>query len=219
MSNGPVETTEDAISDSSKRPAVVASFSGYTPPFDPVPIVEIMLASVPIKHLMGLKEIVLTNSSSLPRKRRRSVTKSRKHKVRIERTGGLYHPAWNGNRAWIEIFVDNTLKNWEQGWWLKLRFMRESLLGDTLFHEIGHHIHATVQREFREKEDVADSWKARLRRQYNRAQHPWQRALLHPFRPIIIALGKAASRQLFKKGLISSAELKEDLKESVSPKK
>jgi hypothetical protein len=33
---------------------------------------------------------------------------------------------------------------------------------DVLYHEIGHHIHATRRPEHREKEDVAEKWKARL---------------------------------------------------------
>ena len=214
-----VATTNNASAEPPRRPRVVASFSGYHPPFDPVPMIERMLASVPAKHLKGLDEIVLTNSSGLSRKRRRSVTKARKHKVRIVQTGGLYHPAWNGNRAWIEIFVDNTLKNWEQGWWLKLRFMRESLLGDILFYEIGHHIHATVQPEFREGEDVADGWKLRLTRQYNRFRHPWLVAFLFPFQPLVNMLSKAAIRYQFRRGWISRGEFEEAFRKPVDPKK
>ena len=35
-----------------------------------------------------------------------------------------------------------------------------------LFHEIGHHIHATVRPEFREKEDIADDWGKKLTGNY-----------------------------------------------------
>lgn len=208
MSDDLLEETEHRISDSTKRPTVVASFSGYTPPFDPVRMVEKMVESVPSEYLVGLKEIVLTNSSSLPRKRRRSVTKSRKHKLKMERTGGLYHPAWNGNRAWIEIFLDNTFRNWKKGWWLSFRFYREIVLGGMLFHELGHHIHATVKPEFLDQEDVADFWKARLMRQYNQARHPWLRAFLFPFRPLLEMLSKATSKYLFKRGWISRGEFR-----------
>ena len=219
MNDARLETSGDAVAVSSQLPKVITNFIGYTPPFDVVPIVERMLASVPPKYLIGLSEVALTNSSGLPRKLRRSVTKSRKRKVKIAKARGLYHPAWNGNRARIEIFIDNTLRNWEKGWWLSLPSYREILLGDVLFHEIGHHIHATVQPEFREKEDVADSWKVKLKRQYNRARHPWQRALLYPFRPLLIALSKAASRCQFERGWISRAEFEVDTKGSVCPKK
>jgi hypothetical protein len=212
MRDDPLETTGSAAAASSPRPKVIVNFFGYEPPFDPKPIVEKMLASVPPKYLIGLKEVVLTNTSDLSRKRRRSVTKARKRKVRIVEARGLYHPAWNGNHAWIEIFVDNTLMNREKGWWLSFRFYREMLLGDVLFHEIGHHIHATVQPEFREKEDVADGWKLRLTRQYIRLRHPWLRAFLFPFQSLINMLSKASSRYQFKRGWISRGEFEEDFK-------
>lgn len=219
MKDQRLDTAESAITASSQRPTVITNFVGYTPPFNVVPIVERMLASVPPKYLVGLSEVVLTNSSGLPRKLRRSVTKSRKRKVKSAEAGGLYHQAWQGNRAWIEIFVDNILRNWEKGWWLSIRFYRESLIGDLLFHEIGHHIHATVQPEFREKEDVADGWKLRLTRQYIRFRHPWLIALLSPFQPLINTLSKVISRYQFSRGWISRGEFEEDIKGSVSPKK
>jgi len=219
MSDDPLETTGSAGATSSQFPKVIASFSGYTPPFDVVPIVERMLAYVPSKYLIGLSQIVLTNSSGLSRKLRRSVTKARKRKVRIVEAGGLYHQAWHGHRAWIEIFVDNKLRQWEKGWWLKFPYIREMLLGEVLFHEIGHHIHYTTRPEFREKEDVADSWKVRLKGQYYRAQHPWQRVFLYPFRPLLVAISKAASRYEFKRGWISRGEFEEDLKKPIRPKK
>lgn len=213
------EPGNDAAETSSCTPKVIAHFEGYKPPFDPVPIVERMLASVPPKYLVGLSEVILTNSSGLSRKRRRAVTKSRKRKARIAEARGLYHPEWNNKPAWIEIFVDNTLMGWEKGWWLKLPFMRNMLVGDLLFHEIGHHIHSTVRPEHREREDVADIWKVRLKTEYNRAQHPWLRAILYPFRPLFRLLAKSASRYQFKRGWISRGEFEEDLKGPVSPKK
>lgn len=219
MNHARMETTGNSFTASAQRPEVIARFSGYMPPFDPVPIVEMMLVSVPPKYLVGLKQVVLTNASGLSRKLRRSVTKARKHKVRIVQTRGLYHPTWNGNRAWIEIFVDNTLRNWEKGWWLSFQYYREMLLGDILFHEIGHHIHSTVKPEFREKEDVADGWKLRLMRQYNRFRRPWLFALLLPFQPLLNMLSKAASRYQFKRGWISRGEFEEDFKRPVSPMK
>ena len=71
-------------------------------------------------------------------------------------------PHANGSQPWIEIFVDNVLRGWEKGWWLKLGFLREGQIGDVLFHEIGHHIHYTVSPEYREKEDVADRLEGEL---------------------------------------------------------
>ena len=142
-------------------PVVSTSFSDYEPRFDPVPIVRRMLDSVP-EDPIGLDEVVLTNASGLARKRRRSATTSRGRKVKVIDAGGLYHPAFNGRHAWIEIFVDNAVRGFERGWWLRIPLVREGRLGDVLFHEIGHHIHFTCRPEYRETEDVADAWKVRL---------------------------------------------------------
>src|SRR5271154_5529478 len=147
MTGPSIENLKSSAEASSQRPAVVANFSGYAPPFDPVPIVERMLASVPPKYLIGLKRVVLTNSSGLPRRLRRAVTKARKRKVKIVEARGLYHREWRGDPAWIEIFVDNALERCEKRWWSRLGFLREAEIGDVLFHEIGHHIHFTARPE------------------------------------------------------------------------
>ena len=144
MNDATLVTSADAAASSSQRPRVVTAFSGYAPPFDVVPIVEKMLESVPPKYLVGLSEVVLTNTSGLPRKLRRSVTKARKRKYRIVECRGLYHQAWHGKPAWIEIFVDNTLKHWEKGLWLKVPFIREgrlsevTLVQDSIFCELSY---------------------------------------------------------------------------------
>jgi hypothetical protein len=141
-------------------PCVVTQFSGgYTPPFNVEDCVARMLHSVPEKYLLGLSEVVLTNTAGLARRQRRAMTLSRKRKVRQAAALGLYHQAWKNRPAWIQIYVDNILRNWESGWWLHLRFYREMLIGNVLFHELGHHIHYAIRPEHREREDVADVWK------------------------------------------------------------
>jgi hypothetical protein len=51
------------------------------------------------------------------------------------------------------------------------------MLGEIIFHEIGHHIHATTQPEYREREDVADEWQRRLLRAYLRRHYGYLRPL------------------------------------------
>jgi hypothetical protein len=161
------------IGNQSRSPKVIVSFSGYKPPFDPEPIVRRMLDSVPKHYLAGLGEVVLSNA-----------VKSRKRRVGLSTAIGLYHPASRGNSAWIEIFVDNALRGWEEGWWLRVALVREGRLSDVLFHEIGHHIHRTVRPERREKEDVADVWKVRLQRNYNRQRFRWMGAIARVIQPV-----------------------------------
>jgi len=204
---------ETGLEPAGKRPEVVTSFSGYTPPFDPVPIFERMLASVPPKYLIGLQRVVLTNSTGLPRKVRRAVTKSRGRKVRIVEARGLYHPAWYGNQAWIEIFVDSTLRSCEKHWWTKLGFLREAEIADVLFHEIGHHIHFTARPEYREKEDVADIWKVRLNNNYLHGTHRLLRAIFSPSRPLIEICRRALFKRMLMQRAISRAEFDEEFKE------
>jgi hypothetical protein len=165
--------TQDSDGPSAHRPKIIEQYSNYKPPFNVARIVSRMLDSVPHKYLNGLSEVVLTNPAGLSRPRRRSTTKSRGRKSRSVEARGLYHPAWNGKQAWIEIFVDQSLKISEKKLWGRLGFIRETALGSVLFHEIGHHIHATVRPEFREKEDIADDWGKKLGRRYTHLRHSW----------------------------------------------
>jgi hypothetical protein len=207
--------TDEAAPASFSRPKVVTQFTaGYVPPFDVAATVEKMLETVPPKFLNGLSEIVLTNTATLPRKLRRSVTKSRGRKVKQAEARGLYFQEWNNQPAWIQIYVDNTLRNWERGLWLKLSYFREQVLGNVLFHEIGHHIHKTLRPEFREREDVADEWKTKLRRNQFGLQHPLERAILRLFKPLIRAFIRWGYIRLAKQGKISQSELEKKLRET-----
>ena len=198
------------------QPEVITNFSGYAPPFEPVPMVKRMLASVPSKYLIGLKQVVLTNSSGLPRKRRRAVTRSRNRKVKIVEARGLYHQAWQGEEAWVEIFLDNVLERFENHWAGKLGFMREAEISDVLFHEIGHHIHFSVRPEHREKEDVADVWKVRLGKIYLRQRRPLLNMVQNLLRPIIGPMVRRllhrVAKTMLAKGAISQAEFDEEFK-------
>jgi hypothetical protein len=161
-----------------QRTKLITNFSGHPPPFDVTSIVYRMLKSVPKEYLNGLNAVVITSTDSLSRERLKSKTKSRKRTVKIAQAAGLYHPAWNGESAWVEIFVDQILKNATKGWF-KPPFEREWLLSSVLFHEIGHHIHATRRPEFREREDVAEKWRGKLTAMYFRKKYPWMLMLVH----------------------------------------
>ena len=196
-------------------PQIIVTFNGYEPPFDVASTAQRVLDTVPRKYLTGLGAVLLTNSGALPTKRRNTTIKTRKRKVRMGKAAGLYHPAANGNRAWIEIFIDNVLRGWEKGWWLRVPFVRESKLSDVLFHEIGHHIHFTIRPEYREKEDVADVWKVRLQRNYHQQRFGWIRMVSRVVQPL---LGTYLERQrekleleMLEGGQISRAEYRESV--------
>lgn len=205
-----------AVAKKSTSPVITCSFSDYKPPFNVGRAVRLMLDSVPAKYLVGLSDVVLTNKASLSRNRRRSVTKSRGRKVKVMNAAGLYHAAFNGRPAWIEIFVDAALRNWIRGISFVVPFLREVGISDVLFHEVGHHIHYTVRPEFREKEDVADVWKVRLQSTYNTRRYRWTKLFVRLIRPL---LGSWIKRQSAKsllrrlqKGWISRAEHEESMR-------
>lgn len=196
-------------------PEVMVAFSDYKPPFDVASTVQHILDSVPRKYLTGLNAVVLTNTGALPRKRRNSRLKARQRRTRLDEAAGLYHPAAKGNPAWVEIFVDNTMRGWEKTLWRRVPFFRESKFSNVLFHEIGHHIHCTIRPEYREKEDVADVWKVRLQRNYHKQRFGWLRVVSRIIQPVMGAfLERQRERlelEILKRGQISQAEYRESV--------
>jgi len=79
---------------------------------------------------------------------------------------GIYHQSWQGQPAYIEIFVDNIIAQSPRA--MKIPPIRDALFSDVIFHEIGHHVHVTLAREFRKREEVADDWAFRIGRRYFR---------------------------------------------------
>jgi hypothetical protein len=156
----------------SGRTVEIREFYGaYRPPFDVRATVEILLAEVPPDYLAGLKWVVLRDAAGLSRRDRRRKTISRKRRVPIRTCLGFYHRAWRGRPAGIEILVDNLLQG-PPSWLLRFEAARCLFVGATLYHELGHHIHATLVPEHREREDVAEAWKLRLVRRLFRRRYP-----------------------------------------------
>lgn len=219
-----ISREEDATGTPSERaahPTIITAFSEYDPPFDVVATSRRTIESVPDKYLQGLTQVVLTNTGSLPRDRRRSVTKSRGRKARIKEARGLYHPGSPQHGAWIEIFVDNVLDRTGKGWngWIgrllqRSNWFRETELSEVLFHEIGHHVHFTVRPEYREKEDVADVWRVRLQKNYIRQRYRIVRSLVGFFhlRGLVDHWVAKASVKMLEKGHNSRAEHQENVR-------
>lgn len=82
----------------------------------------------------------------------------------------MYNQASKDAPAWIEIFVDNCTRSLPRSS-LRVPVFADMVLGEVLFHEIGHHIHYTQAPEFREREDVAEDWKKRLSKIYFRKRY------------------------------------------------
>jgi len=118
---------------------LVEAYRDFAAPCDARSTVAELLEAVPPEHLAGLRWVVLTNSAALPGPPKRGRSLSRGKKARHFAAAGLYHAAWQGQAAWIEIFVDKTLYG-PPRWLLKLPLVRNILLLWVLFHQFGHHI-------------------------------------------------------------------------------
>jgi hypothetical protein len=151
------------------------NYRDYVPPGNPRSQVGVALRYVPEKRLAGLGSILLTNTAALSRAERRAKTWSRGKKVRSAKSLASYRRAWNNNPAAIRVLLDNVFAGWP--WWLvMIPPLRTAGLARVLYHEIGHHIHATSRPEHREPEDVADLWSTRLMRRLARRRY-WYVAL------------------------------------------
>jgi len=135
-------------------------YTDYTPPRRVFKSIRKLLDLIPRKYVEGLDCVVLTNHSGQPRRLRLGKILSSKGYVSRSHVLGLYHSAHRGKRAWIEIYVDKIVAPRKSYLWVP--FMTEAAFADVLCHEIGHHIHATIAREHRDQEDVAETWKQKL---------------------------------------------------------
>ena len=142
-------------------PEIIEFYGDYEPPFDVGRIVEKLLSLVPAKALVGLKSIVLTTSSQLPSRERRRKIRSRGITFKGGEALGCYRSPRQGVPASVELYVDNMMKRCPEER-LREKDMRELLVGSTLFHEIGHHVHEFHEPRHVHPEIVAEDWEARL---------------------------------------------------------
>jgi hypothetical protein len=170
-------------------PEVVVAFDQPDLPATVASDVAVLLRSVPNRYLCGLRLVRLAAASELSRGRRRSHTKSRGRKVPIDCAAGLYHAACKNAPATIELFIDNMYRGVPR-WVLFIPLFRRLFLASTLYHEIGHHIHRTMQPEHTEREDVADRWSGRLGRRFLYRRYWYLMPLIYP----VVALGRAYRR-------------------------
>jgi hypothetical protein len=145
---------------------IVESYKDWQPPINASQAVAAAVSSIPRKHLVGLQRIVLTNASGLNRTRRRRKTKHQGRTRKSMEALGFYRQAWHGQPASIELLVDNIVAQCPRA--MKVSPIRNVFFADILFHEMGHHIHLTQAKQFREREDVADDWAQRLGELYLR---------------------------------------------------
>lgn len=122
---------------------------------------ERLLASIEPSLLIGLGKIVLTNVADLPAKQKR------RHQTKRGLNRGCYRRARGGRRASIEIYLDGVGESFLPGVF-RWPVVCDFAIGETLFHEVGHHINLHVKREHKDAELAADEWKDRLMRSFLR---------------------------------------------------
>lgn len=145
---------------------IVERYKIWEPTTNAREAVESVLQSVPDEYLTGLNRIVLTEAGGFNRAARRKKTRHRGKTKNSREAIGSYHQAWQGQKAYIELFVDNIVAQCPKA--MKISPLRDLVFADVLFHEIGHHIHITGTKVYREREDVADEWMHRLAKTYLR---------------------------------------------------
>ena len=131
------------------------------------PSVERLLSTLPPGYLAGLEALVLTDSSTISKGKTRRVN-GRKYLARECR--GFYFPRTPERAAFITIAVDNVI--WHRMRGVPLDSLRDALLGEVVYHEVGHHLDVTLGAAARSGEAAADDWSSRLTEIHLRKMYP-----------------------------------------------
>ena len=162
----------------SSKPAVIADLRTFSSRIDYRETVEDILRYVPNKYLVGLDRVVIRDRGGLIRK---ELMRERKRGLAAM---GLYYRATRTHPAHIELFIDEIVEGWPRPLlWCKA--FREVLLTQTLFHELGHHVHSHLSPEHRDRESVAKTWSSQLVRDYLRRRFWYLRPLRRPIRLLV----------------------------------
>jgi hypothetical protein len=134
---------------------IYEDYASYTPPVWVRPTVARLLSSLPEMSHNGLASIVLTNSAHADDRYRRQ--RRNRHGL----IAGRYHPRTKGREPWVEILVDRTILPIDGGL-SRFQWARDVAVARVLFHELGHHLHATIGSPGRGGEPSAEAWQRRL---------------------------------------------------------
>lgn len=150
---------------------VAEMLEGFEAPFDLKGTVEGLLASVPDRYLASLKRVVITTSQGLSGKMKRKVHRYRSgERGRYANAAGFYQPRGGTQEAVIVLLADNLVKGWPR-WTFRFRLCCETVLAQTLYHELGHHVHRTQRPSRKDPEILANDWARRFRKNHFRTRH------------------------------------------------
>ncbi|HKY45006.1 MAG TPA: hypothetical protein VJM50_18085 [Pyrinomonadaceae bacterium] len=158
----------------STKVKIVEQYYDYRPPVGVYGSVEVLLRYVPEEHLEGLRTITVTNSAYMGKALRGKFTQE-KRRFRSADCRGMY---WGGE---IWLILD---KICDAELLVIIPPLRTFFLGEVLYHEIGHHIHAMQQPGFKkDKEAFADEWRDRLMGSFLRQRYWYLHGVLKLFKP------------------------------------
>lgn len=130
-------------------------YRDYIPPLRVHRSLRLLLRYVPEEHLIGLNKITLTNSEQL-RSIRGKIT-SEKRRFRPADCQGLYR------KGHIFLIMDQIFSQYPETFLLLVPPFKTFVIGEVLYHEIGHHIHRLEEPGYRNnREVVADQWRDKL---------------------------------------------------------
>ena len=151
------------------------NYEGYEPPRYVHPTIDRLLAGVPRQYLSGLQSVVLTNAAAIGKGKLKAAGKTHSRR----NCNGFYHRKWKGEPAWIEIVVDNVVGSravtakdrFLEGVVDHILFLQDARFSFVLYHELGHHLDATIGALGAAPELTAEAWARRLVRLYLRKRH------------------------------------------------
>ena len=142
--------------------------------------VERLLRSLGPEHVGGLRSVVLTDATGIGRGKTIRVGG---RKYDRNRCRGFYNREWRGQMAWIQLMTDNIVEG-SPTFLLRFQLFRDLAVADTLYHEVGHHLHETIGSATRGGEEAAEYWRRRLLRIHFRRQYQSVRPVLRVLKPL-----------------------------------
>lgn len=174
------------------RPIVRESYEQHVPPAWVRPTVERLLSSLAPEHIGRLSAVVLTDSRAIGKGRtgRVGARKYRRNECR-----GFYHARSRAGEAWVEIVVDNVRLSDTPAPLLWFQFVRDIVIAETLYHEVGHHLDETVGAARRRGEAAAEDWRKRLSRIHFQKKYWYLRPVVHALRPVVKLLRRTRRKR------------------------
>ena len=144
-----------------------------------------LLRYVPEEHLNGLHTIAVTNSAYVREALKGKITRE-KERFRPADCRGLY----GDGQIWL--ILDQIF---EAEFFMIIPAIKTIFIGEIMYHEIGHHIHAMAQPGFRkDKEAFADEWKDTMMQTFLRQRYWYLLGVLKLFLPLLRRIHSKLSR-------------------------